>query len=168
MSVMKTGFYSSVPYIFGFIGSIVGGAISDKLAARGFTPMMSRKIPIICGLFGMAIFTIPAAFTDSWQLALTFICLAVFCGNVSSACSWALVTAAAPPTYVASIGSIQNFGGYLGGTLAPALTGIIVQRTGSFIPALILGAGIAATSALIYTFVVRRPISGTDLDAITG
>lgn len=168
MSVMKTGIYSSVPYIFGFIGSIVGGAISDRLAARGYTPMMSRKIPIICGLFGMAIFTIPAAFTDSWQMALTFICLAVFCGNVSSACSWALVTAAAPPTYVASIGSIQNFGGYLGGTLAPALTGIIVQRTGSFIPALILGAGIAATSALIYTFVVRRPISGTDLDAITG
>jgi MFS family permease len=48
------------------------------------------------------------------------------------------------------------------------LTGIIVQRTGSFIPALILGAGIAATSALIYTFAVKRPISGADLDAITG
>ena len=167
MSLKSTGFYATLPYVFGFVGSIVGGAISDKLAARGHTPMMSRKIPIICGLFGMALFTIPAAFTDSWQLALTFICLAVFCGNVSSACSWALVTAAAPPTYVASIGSIQNFGGYLGGTLAPILTGVIVKETGSFVPALVLGAGIAATSALIYTFVVKRPISGADLEALT-
>ena len=167
MSLKSTGFYATLPYVFGFVGSIVGGAISDKLAARGHTPMMSRKIPIICGLFGMALFTIPAAFTDSWQLALTFICLAVFCGNVSSACSWALVTAAAPPTYVASIGSIQNFGGYLGGTLAPIVTGIIVKQTGSFVPALVLGAAVAATSALIYTFVVKRPISGADLEALT-
>ena len=167
MSIMKTGIYASVPYVFGFIGSIVGGAISDWLAARGHTPMMSRKIPIIGGLAGMALFTIPAAFTDSWQLALFFIGLAVFCGNVSSATSWALVTAAAPPNYVASIGSIQNFGGYLGGTLAPALTGVIVYNTGSFVPALIVGAAIALCSALVYTFVVRRPISGADLEALT-
>jgi cyanate permease len=84
---------------------------------------------------------------------------------VSSATSWALVTAAAPPNYVASIGSIQNFGGYFGGALAPTVTGIIVQRTGSFVPALIVGACIGLCSALIYTFVVRRPISGADLEA---
>ncbi len=165
MSIMKTGIYASIPYFFGMAGSVVGGAISDRLAARGYTPMMSRKIPIIAGLAGMAIFTIPAALTDSWQLALFFICLSVFCGNVSSATSWALVTAAAPPNYVASIGSIQNFGGYFGGALAPTVTGIIVQRTGSFVPALIVGACIGLCSALIYTFVVRRPISGADLEA---
>lgn len=50
--------------------------------------------------------------------------------------------------------------------MAPAATGVIRDATGSFIPAMVLGAAIAATSALIYTFVVRKPISGADLDAL--
>ena len=43
----------------------------------------------------------------------------------------------------ASLGSIQNFGGYLGGALAPTVTGFIVQATGTFVPALLVGAMIA-------------------------
>jgi cyanate permease len=47
----------------------------------------------------------------------------------------------------ASLGSIQNFGGYLGGALAPTVTGFIVQATGTFVPALLVGAVIALASA---------------------
>jgi cyanate permease len=59
---------------------------------------------------------------------------------------------------VASLGAIQNFGGFLGGALAPIATGAIAQATHSFVPALLAGAAIAFASAMIYLFVVRDPI----------
>jgi len=60
---------------------------------------------------------------------------------------------------VASLGAVQNFGGYLGGALAPILTGSLAQSPHSFVPALLTGAVIAFVSAMIYLFGVRDPIS---------
>jgi len=54
----------------------------------------------------------------------------------------------------------MNFGGYIGGALAPMTTGFIVQATGDFVPALIVGAGIGLASAAAYIFILPgRPIS---------
>jgi cyanate permease len=62
---------------------------------------------------------------------------------------------------------MQNFGGYLGGALAPTVTGLIVQTTGSFVPALVVGALIGVVSAASYVFVVDRPITAVDMDAMS-
>jgi MFS transporter, ACS family, L-galactonate transporter len=164
LSIKKTGLVASVPFIFGFFGSLAGGLLSDRLAARGFSPILSRKLPIIAGLLGMAAFTVPAALTASTTVAVLCIASAVFCGNVATANAWALATTAAPPDYVASLGSIQNFGGYFGGSFAPIVTGQIVQRTGSFAPALIAGAVVAAGSAIVYLVLVRSPIPTESLE----
>jgi cyanate permease len=59
---------------------------------------------------------------------------------------------------------VQNFGGYLGGALAPTVTGLIVQHTGSFIPALVVGALIGVISAGSYLLVVDQPITAAHLD----
>jgi MFS family permease len=81
---------------------------------------------------------------------MSYISLAYLLSGVASASIWALVTAAAPPDYIASSGSIQNFGGYVGGTCSPIVTGIIVDVTGSFVLALLIGAGMAVLGALVY------------------
>jgi sugar phosphate permease len=159
MTTVKVGFAAAVPFVFGFFGSLTGGAASDRLARRGFSPILSRKLPIVAGLLGMAFFTVPAALTRQPNLAVLCISLAVFCGNIATANAWALVTATAPPNYVASLGSIQNFGGYFGGSFAPVVTGFVVQETGSFAWALIIGAGVAVASAAIYLVLVREPIT---------
>jgi len=82
----------------------------------------------------------------------------MFLVYIASSASWATVPIAAPSHFTASLGSIQNFGGYLGGALAPTLTGFIVGRTGSFAQALALAAAIAFVSACIYLLLVRQPI----------
>jgi cyanate permease len=53
---------------------------------------------------------------------------------------------------------VQNFGGYIGGALAPTVTGFIVQSTGTFTPALITGSVVALAAAIIYWILVRQPI----------
>ena len=54
---------------------------------------------------------------------------------------------------------LENLHGYCGGTLAPALTGFIVQKTTSFAPALHTGAAIGIVAALLYLVLVREPIT---------
>jgi sugar phosphate permease len=164
MTTIKVGFAASIPFVFGFIGSLVGGVLSDVLAARGVAPILSRKLPLVVGLTGMAVFTVPAALTHNGDLAVFWIALAVFCGCVATANAWALVTATAPPNYVASLGAIQNFGGYFGGSFAPVVTGFVVQSSGSFTPALVVGAIVALFAALAYTVLVREPISAASLE----
>jgi sugar phosphate permease len=158
MSTFGTGFAAAIPFFCGFVGSLAAGWFSDLLTQHGTSPVRSRKIPVVVAMLGMALFTVPAALVQSNVVALACISMVVFLANAASACSWALATAAAPPNRVASLGAIQNFGGFLGGALAPIVTGAIAQSTHSFVPALLAGATIAFTSAMIYLFVVRDPI----------
>ncbi len=62
----------------------------------------------------------------------------------------------AHPNYTASMAGLQNFGDYIGGALAPTVTGFVVQMTGSFIPALLTGAAVAA---LMFTLVPDTPMA---------
>ncbi len=60
---------------------------------------------------------------------------------------------------MASLGSIQNFGGYFGGSFAPFITGVVVDQTHSFVNAFLISAGVSFAAALVYMFVVRVPIA---------
>jgi MFS family permease len=121
-------------------------------------PIPSRKWPICIGLIFGAVFTVPAAFTPNLTLAILYISLAMYFINIASGGAWALVSVAAPRRLVASLGSLQNFGGYFAGSLAPVITGVIVDTTHSFVNALLISAGVALAGAFAYAFIVRDPI----------
>jgi nitrate/nitrite transporter NarK len=89
----------------------------------------------------------------------------MFFVNMASGAAWALVSVAAPRHMVASLGSIQNFGGYFGGSFAPFITGLVVDKTHSFVNAFLISAGVAFAAALVYMFVVRVPIQDSEQDA---
>ena len=163
MSVKYTGIAAAIPFAWGVVGGVLGGYLADVLVRRGLSPMRSRKYPAAIALLGTAACTVAAAYVQSNTLAIAFISASLFLVYVTSTCAWALSSVAAPTNCTASIGAMQNFGGYLGGALAPTVTGIIVERTGSFVWALVVGAIIGVASAASYMFVVKDPITGADL-----
>ncbi len=163
ISVARTGLLAAVPQLCGVVGSLLGGYVVDRLAARGVSPINARKIPIAAGLIATAVFTVLAAYATTATSALALLSAAVFFSSVAGGTIWALVSAAAPPNMVASCGSIQNFGAYLGGTCSPIITGIIVDVTGSFSLALVLAAAVSVAGAVVYLVVVQRPITEADL-----
>ena len=158
MDTIHTGFAAFVPFFCGFIGCWVAGGLSDMMVRLTGSAVKGRRLLAVIAMFGMAIFTVPGALVESNVVALACISVVVFLANVASTASWALVSAVAPQGQVASLGAVQNFGGYIGGALAPAVTGFVVQATGSFVPALMIGAAIVSLSALAYLFGVRRAI----------
>ena len=157
MSLMHTGLAASVPFLCGIVGSLVVGWFSDLITKGSSSPVASRRNAVVVSMLGMMVFTIPAALVESNAIAIACISVVVFLGNAAAASSWALATAAAPPSRIASLAAIQNFGGFLGGALAPIVTGFIAQAS-SFVPALLTAAGIAGAGAMAYLLLVRKPI----------
>ena len=158
MSIARVGIVAAIPYFFGCVGAVVGGWLCDFLTRRGWTPIAGRKLLISCALCGISLCTLGTVLAQSDAIALALISVSLFLIYIASSAAWATVPIAAPSQYTASLGSIQNFGGYLGGALAPTVTGLIVQRTGSFSQAFLLSAGLSLLSAAAYLLLVRQPI----------
>ena len=159
LTVPQTGWAASIPYLFGVIGSLVGGFACDRLAAAGLAPIASRKLPIVAGLAAGAAFTGLAILAPTSTSAIAAISAALFFSNLAGAAIWAMAITVAPPGGVASVGAVQNFGGFMGGALAPIVTGISVEATHSFTAALATTAVAALGGALAYLIGVKRPIA---------
>jgi sugar phosphate permease len=157
-TIAKTGIVGAIPFAFGVVGSICGGRLVDLLARRGVSPMNARKYPMAAALLLTAGFTVIAAETPSDTLAIVSISISLFLLYIASASAWAMASVATPPNLTASIGSMQNFGGYIGGALAPTVTGFIVRASGSFVPALLTGAAIAVVAAVLYMMLVGHAV----------
>ena len=157
MDLTSAGLVSSIPFLCGFAGALVAGWASDRVTRHAASPVSGRRNAVVVAMLGMVAFTIPAALVESNVAAVACISIVIFLANASSACAWSLATVAAPPSRIASLGAIQNFGGFLGGALAPILTGYIAQSW-SFVPALLTGAAIAFLGAMAYHFLVVEPI----------
>lgn len=97
-------------------------------------------------------------FVDSLTMKITLFTLALCFISAITGSAWALAGDIAPPSMVASVGAIQNFGGYFGGALSPFIAGLIVDKTGSYSLAFISGGIIAGCAALCYWFLVKSPI----------
>ncbi len=164
ISIPKTGFVASVPFLFGLVGSVGGGWLADRLTKRGMTAIASRKLLTVVGVVAMAMATFLAAETPSNTVAVGSISAAMFFGFSASGTSWSLANACAPASYAASLGAIMDFGGFIGGALAPLVTGFVVQVTGSFTPALLVAGAIGLCSAAAYLVgIPGEAISGQTL-----
>ncbi|EHP39937.1 major facilitator transporter [Cupriavidus basilensis OR16] len=158
MDLYKTAWVVSLAYLFGAIGTVVAGRACDLLVRRGMSILGSRKFTIIAGLLAAAGFTLMVTFVTNVVGCVVLLCLALFSINMASATAWMIVNTVISSRRVASFGSIQNFGGYLAGSVAPIVTGFSVQYSGSFSLAFVISAAVAVAAALAYFVLLREPI----------
>ena len=164
ISIAKTGFLAMIPLIFSVLGAWAGGWVTDRFARGGMEIVASRRLPAILGLLLSGLFTILATTAGNATEAVIWISAAMFFLSLGIAGKWTLITAVAPQSYCTSVASIQNFGGYIGGTVSPLVTGMVVDLTGSFVIALAIGAAITVLGAVLLQIMVRSPISSEALE----
>lgn len=163
ISIAKTGLLATIPLVCSILGAISGGWASDRLARRGADLVGARRLPCILGLVASAVFTSLAAMAGNATEAVLAISAAMYFLSFGIAGKWVMITAVAPQSYCTSVASIQNFGGYLGGTASPLVTGFVVDQTGSFVIALAIGAGMTLGAAVLLQLLVRDPIGAAEL-----
>ena len=159
LSLRQVGVWAGVAQFCGFGGALLGGGVSQVLARRGVAPVSSCTWPLIAGMLVAGAATLGLAVTQQAGPAIILASLALFCANLASSCGWALAAVATEADSVATLEAIQNVGGSVGAALAPLLTGIAVQASGSFTGALMLGAAISVAAAAVYAVAVRAPLA---------
>jgi len=162
MSIARVGWAAAIPYTFAVAGALSAGYLVDGLAKLGMSLTNSRKVPICVILVLETACVGMAAIVPSNAVAIAAVSGAMFCGAAAASIAWSAVSVLSPAICTGSLGSLQNFGGFIGGALAPIVTGLIVQHSGSFVPALFVGAGLVLLAAFSYLFLVRGPITLPD------
>jgi MFS transporter, ACS family, D-galactonate transporter len=155
MSMLQMGLWGSLPFVSFAITIPMGGWMADRLVARGGRELRVRRIFIAIGLFlGMLI--MPAAFVQTGRSAVLFFAASTGGIGLATANIWAITQALAPDRHVGTWIGIQNFGGVIGAGLAPLVTGLLVDSTGSFVFPLMLAGTFSCLGIFCYVFVIEQ------------
>jgi MFS family permease len=157
MPPQQAALWSALPQFAGFVGAIAGGWLSDRLASIT-TERGARQWPLAIGLHVSALGCGLAAVSGSAALALAAVSVALFSANLATTSGWALAASLAPPALIATVEAMANIGGSVGGSLAPLVTGELVQATGAFSAALLVAAAVAVGCAAGNQLLTRQPI----------
>ena len=154
-SILKMGWYASLPWMAGFIAQPMTGWISDRLIQRGLSLTFARKSIIILMHF-LAASVVVAGYVDDAMTAVWLLTLSVACESAAGAILWTTCTDVAPPSAAGSLSGLMNTAGALAGILAPTVTGFLVKSTGSFQLPLLVGSCMVILAAAAMLFVVGK------------
>ena len=152
MTILKAGLYASLPYFVWGISEPIGGWIADRLISSGWDETRSRKW-LITVAFLSGLLLIPAARAQNAHSAIILIMGASLVG-LATGNLFGVLQSCAPPEEVGVWTGFENFAGNIGGIIAPTATGLLIARTGSYLPGFALAVLVLLTGLLAYWFVV--------------
>lgn len=155
LSLSSMGLYTAFSFVGMAATAIAGGALADALIRRGANAVRVRKAFTIAGLV-IASTEIIGSLTASRDVAVLFAFVSMAGLGLMTGNYWALTQTLMPGTAIGRISGVQNFAANVAGILAPALTGWLIQTTGSYNAPMqaifvVLVVGVAA-----YVFLVRE------------
>lgn len=149
-TIMKMGIFASLPLLAGTIGDTMGGWLSDLIWKRTNKGKFARRVVAISGSLVSAIFLIPAAMTDSANLAVALLACSLFGMEMSVGVYWA-VCLDVGHEYAGTVSGMMNSIGNLGSALSPIAFGMIVQHTGSWVYPFLVASGLLVIAAGLWT-----------------
>jgi MFS family permease len=154
LTILRAGIYAALPYFVFGVCEPIGGWIADRLVDRGWSETRARKT-IITIAFLTGLLLIPAARVSSPGTAVALIIGGCFVG-LATGNLLVVLQACAPRHEIGLWTGIYNTVGNIAGILSPILTGLLIQRTGSYAPPFFLAAALIAAGPLFLWLVVRE------------
>ncbi|MGH7248899.1 MAG: MFS transporter, partial [Pseudomonadota bacterium] len=131
VTVARVGIYSIVPWIATFVVVNSGGWIADAMRLRGVGVGATRKLMQSCafGIGALPLLAVPAAHSPAGAIALLTVSAAA---NGLGLAAYGINHLDVGPTYAGVLMGISNTIAAIPGIIGVAVTGFIVQSTGSF------------------------------------
>ena len=152
-SMSKMGVVAGASYLAAALSAMACGRLADRWIMSGATPTRVRKTFTAAGLACTAVFLI-ACVLSLPGLSIAMLIGVTMCWAACSANLWAITQTVAGPLATGRWTGLQNCIGNLSGIVAPALTGLVLQRTGQFFWPFAIAAGVCLLGALCYGFVL--------------
>ncbi|HTL17943.1 MAG TPA: MFS transporter [Patescibacteria group bacterium] len=145
---------TAVAYGVTALATTAAGWLADRLITAGSSPIRVRTA---CTSFGLALATIVVGvgWVRSSTVALALLFCSCFFYGIFASSHWAITQTIAGPSTVGKWSGLQNCIANTAGVAAPAITGLLVERTGRFFWAFAVSAGVVLTGACIYAFILR-------------
>jgi len=140
-------------YLLAAISGMAAGYLSDRWIVSGGTPTRVRKTVMIVGMATSAIALAVCAAAGS-VLAVICLSLAAIGYGICTSNLWAITQTLAGTKAAGRWTGLQNFVGNMAGAVGPALTGLVVDKTGRFFWAFAIAAAVALTGVLFWLVVV--------------
>jgi MFS family permease len=166
LSLAKTGWVAAAPFLAGALGMLTSGALTDRLARSGIPLTTIHRRNIVGGMVISAASTFAVAHSQSTLQAVAGISAALFFIHFAGTSGWGYVQAVSPLRYVASLGALQNFASFMIASVAPVLTGWLLDRTHSFTIALGVCSAVALLGALSYATLAAPDGMHLDREAV--
>lgn len=157
----QMAFHSSVPFLVMSVVIVLSGIVTDRLIASGRSELRVRKTFIAIG-FAIAMAIVPAGLVNDNATSVWLLVLSLSGIGVAAPNTWSLTQACCTKRVVGTVSGIQNFGGNVGGIIAPWLTGAIAHRTGSFVPAFVLCGFLLVGGTLAYWLLMNERVDSAE------
>lgn len=157
LSIQKMGVVNAIPWLVGFVGLASGGFVCDAIFRRTGNALLSRKIVLVGSLIVAAASVAMAGLVDGVVPAVALMAVTVFFMYLTASTYWAIILDTVEEARVGGVSGFVHLIANLAGIVAPAVTGYLVQWTGSFTSAFVLTGGIAVAGALSVAFLVKEP-----------
>jgi ACS family D-galactonate transporter-like MFS transporter len=131
------------------------GWLSDRWIDAGATPTLVRKTFTGTGVFLSGTFLLLCAVSNA-RISVMMLLMATLSFGMCSSNIWAITQTLAGPQAAGRWTGFQNFVGNLSGIAAPAVTGFVLDRTGSFFWAFAIMALVGLFGAVCWIFVIDR------------
>ncbi len=141
-------------FLMAGLSAIACGAIADRLIRRGFSTTIVRKSAFGIGALGAAIGLIGCGFSESNLGSAAWLVFACSAGGILGANTYVIAQTMAGPAATGRWIGIQNTLANVAGIIAPSLTGILVERTGTFYSVFAVAAAMALLSGTCWIFLV--------------
>lgn len=156
-TLIKVGFFASLPLWGGVIGDTVGGLAVDWLLKKTGNNKLAHRAVAITGMLGCAVFIVPAAVTADPYTAVYCLTAALFFLECTIGPSWA-VPMHVGGKYSGTVSGMMNMAGNIGGALSPTVFGILVQL-GSWVAPFIVAAGLLVLGSAVWAFWLDPDVS---------
>jgi len=149
IGIAQSGLLSAAPWLSLIIFSNAGANAADKLLRRGWSVTLVRKVMQISGLLGSAAFLMAA--TQATEVITATITLCGALGLIGLTWSgFAVNHLDIAPRYADVVHGITNTAGTIPGIVGVAVTGWIVETTGSYTSVFLLAAAISVAGAIVW------------------
>lgn len=156
VNLLKGGIYSMIPWLVAVVAQfLIAGVLMDRWTRRSGDITRVRRIVLVTSMLA-ALSVTGAAYADTIGVALVFLSIGAAGLAVSVPAGSSIVSLIAPQGYTGSLAGIVNFVANLIGIAAPIVTGMVVDRTGSFAGAFIVTGVILVGGIVCYTVVLGR------------
>src|ERR1700676_1845466 len=152
LSIVQAGFYASLAFFMFGIAEPIGGWIADRLIRRGWDETRTRK-GIVTVAFFMGLFLIAAMRASNTGTAIWLLIAGSLVG-LATGNLLVILQCCAPLEKVGIWTGAENFAGNLAGIVAPLAVGLLIKRSGSYVPGFELGAIVLLVGLVAYWFIV--------------